>query len=214
MASDPATAAPGNATAHVAVLLAPHVVAPGESIVVRLLGSVGPNGSWSLETVAVRRQGTSVELVPHVRRVPGDLFTQMVVPLDVSVGFVAFAALCEVRAIGCDSTLVVHLQVRKHARRSPPRVRIRAESPVAIGAEAAVPVVIEATSTDGWVERLEIRNGAHWMPPDSVERDGSTLQARTMVRRPPHDGPRRIEARAIDGQGQRSRRVVLTLPGR
>src|SRR5262245_56463837 len=48
-----------------------HTVAPDETLRVRLVGTVGPDGSWAADGVGVQHEPGRVVLVPRVRRVAG-----------------------------------------------------------------------------------------------------------------------------------------------
>jgi hypothetical protein len=70
------------------------------------------------------------------------------------------------------------------------------------------------------VQRLEWRRAetetpGPWQPPESFERRGREVYATQTVQRPPGDAARRLEVRAVDGQGAvDASPAVVTLPAR
>jgi hypothetical protein len=187
------------------VLLARHL-APGESLAVLLVGSVGPSGAYGLQRIEVERQPGRTVLVPRVQRQEGGFFIQMVVPLDeiVRLTLEPGPQVVTVRHQGgswSDSVLVA-----PGTARQPPRTEARAGQPIEVGAQVVVPIDIMAQAGDGFVQRIEVRqvvgqDAGVWQPPETFERRGARVQASFTVQRPAGDPPRRIEVRAVDGQG-------------
>src|SRR5262245_60823723 len=56
------------AVAQVDAVLHAHLLAPSESLAVRLLGTVGPDGNWSLQELRVERTDTGVRITPVVQQ--------------------------------------------------------------------------------------------------------------------------------------------------
>lgn len=196
-------------------LLLAHRVAPEESLAVRLLGTVGPDGSWALDRVEVVRAPGEVRIVPRVRRVPGDFFIQMVMPLDHALDLPPLGAgqhriVVEHRG----GTLADTVVVRGGVRRAAPEVRLEAAPGTAAGTELVVPVQVEARVADGFVDRVQVRDGdGPWREPEFSRREAGSLYAGFSVRRPAADGARRLAARAVDGQGSAAS-ATLVLPAR
>jgi hypothetical protein len=68
---------------------APSRIAPSDTLTVRLRGTVGPNGCYSLDRVDVRRAAGRLTLTPLVDRVRGGdvACTMAIVPLDETMRF-------------------------------------------------------------------------------------------------------------------------------
>lgn len=207
-------AAPGP-LATVEQLLLAHRLAPEETLAVRLLGTVGPDGSWALDRVDVVRVPGEVRIVPQVRRVPGDFFIQMVMPLDHALDLPPLAAgrhriVVEHTGGALADTVVVATGVRRPG----PEVHLQAAPGAMAGTELVVPVQVEARAADGFVERVEWRDGdGPWRAPEFSRRDGAGLQAGFTVRRPAGDEARRLAARVVDGQ-RSAATATLVLPAR
>jgi len=202
------------------VLLA-HAIRPDESLGVHLNGTVGADGSWALDSVHVAlRPDGAVVVEPRVRRVAGDNFIQMVIPLDVTVRVPLRPGMQRVIVQGKDQAIESEVRVAADARRAAPSLRLEGAAPVAVGADAVVNVSVTATVADGFVERIEVREVAGgtasaWRAPDFVERAASaTRQGTVSIRRPAGDTARRVEARAVDGQNAVSETAVIELPSR
>src|SRR5262245_10050229 len=193
-------------------------VAPGETLQVRLVGSAGPDGSWAADGVDVRREPGQVVLVPRVRRVPGDAFIQMVIPLDVTIPLVLEPGSCNIEVRGRGAPQVARVEVRAGTRRALPSVRLEPGDPVAVQGGTMQPVRLRAATPDGWIARLEVRgfgpDPQTWRDPGAAIPDGAGLVADIGILRPPGDGARRIEARAVDGQGTVSEPAAIELPPR
>lgn len=204
--------------AQIEQVLVARAVQPGESLAVRLLGTIGPDGSWALDAVDVRREPERVVLVPRVRRVPGDAFIQMVMPLDRTLRLELPAGKHRIEVQGRDSVHTALVEVSPGAVRPPVEIDIQPRAAVDAGADAMVPVRIEARVADGFVDRIELRETSGgtttaWRAPEMVERLGSALAATTTLRRPSGDLARKVEARAVDGQGTEAS-TSITLPAR
>jgi hypothetical protein len=214
-----ADAAPDSLLAAVEAVDVVAAVTPAETLRVRLRGVVGADGSWAADGVGVRRAGDRVVLEPRVKRVPGSYFIQMVIPLDVTVPLVLGVGrwTLEVRGKGT-AAWTRQVEVVSGARRAPPVVRLEPGPAAAVDGGAMLPVRVRAESDGGWVARLEVRGfGAEpqvWRDPGTALPEGAALVADVGVLRPPGDGARRIEARAVDGQGTSSEIAVLELPAR
>jgi hypothetical protein len=204
-AGDANKAVPEGLRADVESLLLAHQVAPGESLAVRLLGMVGPDGSWALEDVLVRHEGDRVILVPRVRHTPGVIAVQMLVPLDRIVRFPLEPGRHVVEVQGRERTLRETVVVRRGAHRPAPTTEIHVGKQSAAG--GVVPIEIVGTAGDGFVARIEWRplsapgsSGAAgvWREAQSMRTEGASLQSWLELR--PEDA-RSIEARAVDGQG-------------
>jgi hypothetical protein len=78
--SDPDPGGTGIAT--VDSLVAPQRIAPTDTLSVRLIGRVGPNGCYSLSAIEASRTEGDVRLVPRVRHERGGMCTMAIVPLD------------------------------------------------------------------------------------------------------------------------------------
>lgn len=63
-------------------LVAPQRIAPTDTLTVRLMGQVGPNGCYSLAGIDASRDADGVRLVPRVRHERGGMCTMAIVPLD------------------------------------------------------------------------------------------------------------------------------------
>lgn len=198
----PQDPARGELVAEVDQLLMAHRVAPGESLAVRLLGSIGPDGSYVLESLDVETRPGHVVIHPRVRRQPGDAFISMVLPLDRTVKL----RLATGRHIVEVGGLQEVVEVAAGALRPPPEVRIESRPPVATGVELVVPVEIEARAGDGFVDRIEVRERtaageSSWRDAESTQRQDEVLRAWITIRRPAGDSVRTLEVRAVDGQG-------------
>jgi hypothetical protein len=195
-----------------------HTVAPGETLQVRLQGTVGPDGSWAANGVDMQRSPGRVVVVPRVRRVPGDAFIQMIMPLDVTIPIVLEPGSCSIEVHGRGAPQVERVEVQSGARRTPPRVRLEPGDPVAVQGGTMQPVRLRAETSDGWIAKLEVRgfgpDPQTWRDPGAALPEGAALVADVGVLRPPGDAARRIEARAIDGQGAISEPATLDLPPR
>jgi hypothetical protein len=195
-----------------------HTVAPGETLQVRLQGTVGPDGSWAANGVDVQREPGRVVVVPRVRRVPGDAFIQMIMPLDVTVPLVLEPGGCAIEVHGRGAPQVERVEVQPGARRTPPTVRLEPGDAVAVQGGTMQPVRVRAETSDGWIAKLEVRgfgpDPQTWRDPGAALPEGAALVADVGILRPPGDGARRIEARAVDGQGAVSAPTALDLPPR
>jgi hypothetical protein len=187
-------------------MLAARHVRPDEKLAVRLLGTVGPDGSWALDGVDVQREPGRCVLVPRVKRVPGDFFVQMVVQLDHTVILELPAGKTRVEAQGRDSVLVCNVEVAPDVRRDPPNVRCQPSTTAPAGVDSIVTLQIDAEVADGFVDRVEVREVSagtttEWRAADFTQREESGVRASVTIRRPRKDAERRVEARVTDGQG-------------
>lgn len=185
-----------------AVLLA-RVLAPGESLVVRLLGLVGPDGSWSLAKVNVEPFDGGVRLTPVVHHRPGGNVIQMLIPLDEEVSVSLGNGVQKVEVRGRDSTFVESVRVGPGAKRLPPDTRLGYQV-VSSGLRSQDFVVFETLPGDGFVESIEYREirpdgPGPWQALQGCEREGARLRGRLFVN--PESDMVAIEARAISGQG-------------
>jgi hypothetical protein len=154
--------------------------------------------------------------------VPRDYFLQRVIPLDhtVSVELEAGEYALEVR--DRERTVTDSVRVSADAPRAAPVVQLEpAAGGPATGPDAARVYTrgFRAEVADGWIERVELREIAGgqttpWRAPEAVQRDGAALQGTISVRQAPGDPARRIEIRAVDGQGAVSPPVEIALPAR
>jgi hypothetical protein len=205
--------------ASVEQVLAARTIRPDETLAVHLRGIIGSDGSWALDRIDVRAMPGGALVIPRVRRVPGDMFIQMVIPLDTTVRVALPAGTQRVTVLGREGEIPVDVEVTTAARRTVPMVRIDAASAVEVGGDAIVPLHVEASVADGWVERVELRevtageSGA-WQAPEMVEPTPTGLRASFSVRRPAGDPARHVEVRAIDGQGVTSEPSRVDLPPR
>jgi hypothetical protein len=188
---------PAEAMADVDALLHSSILAPGESLAVRLLGTIGPNGAWSLRDVHVERAPGRIVITPEVSHITGQMVIQMVMPLDHTLHLALDPGLHRIEVLGREGTLVDSVRVTAGARRPPPDTRI--EVGAAPGATALVTVT--AKPGDGFVERVEYRQldatgATAWREAGGAERRGGTLILRLQL-----PAGRVIEARAVDGQG-------------
>ncbi len=201
-------------------VLCAHQIAPSESLAVRLVGTIGPNGSWALDRVDVERSADGVLITPHVRRVAGDNFIQMVMPLDRVERVMLPAGTHRVRVRGRERTLEEVVRVEPGVLRAAPEVTLRSAPAVQQGDLEIVNVNVIAHVADGFVARVEVREvvgagAGAWQPPSYVQTDGDSTVAVVTVRRPAGDRERRIDVMAIDGQGGSSKPPAsLLLPAR
>lgn len=191
-----------------AIFLA-HQISPGESLAVRLLGTVGPDSSWSLLDVQVRAVAGKVLLLPRVRRTAG---------LDPVPEFVLFDRIVHlllppgrhvVEALGRQGHRRETVVVASGFRRPAPTTEVRvAPSPIGQG----VRVELAGIPGDGFVARLDWRVVALQKGRRAPTRSGSMRWHAAMGARVEGAGLRawlelgvedgaRIEARAVDGQG-------------
>jgi hypothetical protein len=196
-----------------------HAIAPDETLAVRLSGSIGPDGSWALDRVAVERTQDGVVLIPRVRRVAGDMFIQMVIPLDHIERLALSPGTHRVRGRGRGGELEEVVRVEPGVVRAPPEVTLRTAPAVQQGEQEWISVTTTARCEDGFIARVEMRQvGAGdgpWTAPESMQAEGDSVMAWFTVRRPPGDARRRIEVRAVDGQGEAtSPPAALVLPAR
>lgn len=205
--------------ASVEQVLAAGSIRPDESLAVHLRGTVGADGSWALEQIEVRPVQGGALVVPRVRRVPGDMFIQMVIPLEATVRLALPPGKQRIEVLGRDGAMAIDVEVTPAAHRAAPVVRLEAAPAIDVQDAAVVPLHVEATIADGWVERVELRevtagtNGA-WQAPEMVEPAPAGLRATFSLRRPAGDAARRIEVRAVDGQGAVSEPTGIDLPAR
>jgi hypothetical protein len=207
--------------ASVELALMAHHVRPDESLAVRLMGTVGPDGSWALDKVDVRREGNRIVLDPRVRRVEGDMFIQMVIPLDHTMKLALGAGTHRIQVLRRGAALVDTVVVSPDAQRALPVVEL-GPLPTLFemgpGRVGIVPVPFDVRVTDGWIDRVEWREVAAgrpgpWRAPEVVERPLPWEARGTLtVRRPAGDPVRRVEVRAFDGQGDVSHVTTIELP--
>ena len=201
-------------------VLCAHQIAPSETLAVRLVGTIGPDGSWALDRVDVERSPDGVSITPHVRRVAGDAFIQMVMDLDRVERVTLPAGMHRVRVRGRERTLEEVVRVEPGVLRAPPEVTMRSAPAVPHGDLELVNVSVTARASDGFVARVEVREVVEtgpgtWQAPGFIQTEGDSTAAVFTVRRPAGDGERRIDVRAIDGQGEISTPPAsLLLPAR
>lgn len=212
-------AVPDSMLATIESVEAARQVAADETLRVRLRGVVGPDGSWAADTVLVRHDGQHIVIEPRVRRVPGEMFIQMVIPLDVVVAVPLAAGTWMLEARGRGGVQRIdNIEVGAGLERVPPVVELEAATAQVVDGGAMLPIRVRAKPSDGWIARIEVRgfgsDPQQWRDPGPALPEGSSLVADFGVLRPPGDAPRRIEARAVDGQGGTSAVATLELPAR
>lgn len=205
--------------ADVEQLLAARTLEPAESLAVRLVGSIGPNGSYALAGIEVEQSPGRIVLWPRVRRVAGDFFIQMVIPLDHTVRVALPAGRTRIEARGSGGVRTLEVVVQDGARREPPQAYVDVQVETAVGDTLITSLRVEGRVADGFVERLELREvGASgvgpWQAPEFVERTSAGLHGTHTLRRNPGDAERRIQARVCDGQGTWSPLVESILRAR
>ena len=191
--------------AQVDAVLHAHVLAPSESLAVRLLGTVGPDGNWSLQELRVERTDTGVRITPVVQQGSARQVIQMVIPLDRLVWVHLPEGTHTVEVKGRDSTFTDRVRVAPGLSRPPPETRM-AYQVVSAGVRALDFITFDALPGDGFIEAIEIREtraggpGA-WRRLEDCQREGANLSGRLPVQE--NDDLRTIESRAVDGQGGR-----------
>jgi hypothetical protein len=183
------------------------------------VGTVGPDGSWALDSIEVQRAPGRIVLLPHVRRLPGDFFIQMVIPLDRTLHLMLPAGRYRVEARSRSGVVGSEVVVEDAARREPPQAYVDLQSEAPDGDHVITSMRMEGRVADGFVDRIELRevvatgSGA-WRAPEFVERTATGLQGTVSIRRAPSDGERRVQVRALDGQGTWSPVVESVLRAR
>ena len=191
-----AAPASGDATvlrAEVQEVLCARHIAPSESLRVRVLGVIGPNGAYSLEAMRVNQQAGRVVVDPRVRRAEGGMYIQMLIPLDSTLALVLPPGTHVLEVLGTSPSFTAEVQVTAAADRAAPETS--SEPAAASGGQ----VWLQGTTAEGWVEAIEWRvegAGGPWQRAEEIERRGAGL--RCVARAP---AGTRIEARAVDGQG-------------
>lgn len=189
--------------AQVDAVLHARVLAQGESLAVRLLGTVGPDGSWSLAEIAVEEIPGGVRLTPVVHHRPGGMVIQMLIPLDEKILVPLPEGTPRLEVLGRDSTFVESIRVGSGAKRLPPDTHL-AYQVVSSGLRSLDFVVFETFPGDGFVEAIEYRETradgtGPWQILPGCQREGARLRGRIQVN--PGGDVLRIEARALSGQG-------------
>ena len=192
--------------AEVEKLLVARRILPAESLAVRLVGSIGPNGSWALDRIDVERSPGRIVLVPRVRRVPGDFFIQMVVPLDRTVRLQVPAGRTRIEVHGRAGNHGTEVLVEEGVQRESPQAYVDLQAETMDGDDLVAVLRVEGRVADGFVEKLEVREmGADrtgpWRAPESAERTATGVEGLVTLRRAAGDPERRVQARAQDGQG-------------
>jgi hypothetical protein len=180
-----------------------HAISPEESLAVRLLGTVGPDGSWSLDEVRVEPSDAGVVVLPVVRHTQADLAIQMIIPLDLVLRLHLDPGVQTIEVRGRNRTQVDSVLVVMDVGRPPPETRLELEAGLAPG---RILVRFEGVTGDGFVNALEFREvggrgTAEWLPFEGAERRGASLVGSLQLELPPPGESRQVEARAIDGQG-------------
>lgn len=85
--ADASGSAPSTRIAEVDRMEVPNRIDPSDTLTVRLLGMVGPNGCYSLGRVTVERASQRVQIMPLVNQVRRQdaMCTMAIVPLDETV---------------------------------------------------------------------------------------------------------------------------------
>ena len=200
-----------NSVAAVEAVWHAHALAPSESLAVRLLGMVGPDGNWSLQEIRVERTDAGVRIVPVVKQGSARQVIQMVIPLDRIVRVHLPAGIHTVEVQGRDSTFTDRVQVAPSLTRPPPETRM-AYQVVTSGVRALDFITFDALPGDGFVEAIEIRETraagrGEWRRLEGCLREGANLSGRLQVQE--NDDLRTIESRAVDGQGERDPEPAL-----
>lgn len=194
-----------------------HVLAPSESLAVRLLGTIGPDGNWSLARIGVEGTATGVRIVPRVQQGNAPQVIQMVIPLDTVLWVRLPPGVQTVEVQGRDSTFVAQVQVEAGRSRPPPETRLAYKMVTNIRSAQEF-ITIDALPGDGFVEAIEIRETratgvGEWRRLEGCQRAGAALMGELPVRE--NDDLRTIEARAVDGQGIRDPEpALLNMPSR
>jgi hypothetical protein len=201
--------------ARVEAVLHTRVLAEGESLAVRLLGTIGPDGSWSLAETLQEPIPGGVRLTPVVHHRPGDMVIQMVIPLDEKIWVPLEPGVQRIEVRGRDSTFVASVRVGAGGNRLPPDTHV-AYQVVTSGLRSNEFVVFESFPGDGFVESIQFRETGPdgpgpWQELPGCVREGTRLRGRLPV--DPTSDVVSIEARAISGQGDVDPEpAALTLP--
>ncbi len=204
--AQPSTAAPqAELLADVDVVLHAHAVSPDESLAVRLLGTVGPDGNWSLGGIDVEHDSAGVRIVPHVRRGKARQVIQMLIPLDAKVWVRLPVGSQRVEVRGIDSTFVDHVIVAPSNGRPPPSTHMAYRSITSM-THARDLVTIDATPGDGFIDAIEVRETragvkGEWKILEGCTRVGAKLSGEIPL--PEGHDLQTVESRAVDGQGER-----------
>lgn len=191
-------------------ILSASQVAPGESLRVRLSGTVGPNGAYSLGEVRVTRERQRIVIEPLVNRQEDGNFIQMLIPLEHTLALALPAGRYTLEVRGEGTARTKDVVVGASAKRAAPETRAEL-----MRNDGGRVVSLVGDSPDGFVERVEFRllagtaegggaadreadANATWSPATVVERSGGTLRCLVQV---PAAAGQRLEARAVDGQG-------------
>jgi len=182
-------------------LLMAHVITPEESLSVRLLGTVGPSGAYSLKDVPVSISGDQVFIMPNVRQAKEGNFIQMVIPLDHTLKLALPLGTWNVQVLAKQGTLAETVVVQADAQRSPPSTRIELGD---AAASEQISVRLRGECADGYVNRIEIRTiesgkAGAWQAAQEVSRQGGAIEC--MATLPRSTAEMILEARSIDGQG-------------
>lgn len=185
-------------------LLMAHNITPNESLSVRLLGTVGPSGAYSLKDVPVSINGDQVFIMPNVRQAKEGNFIQMVIPLDHTLKVALSPGTYDVQVMAKQGMLTERVVVDVNNQRTPPSTRIELADTSPSGEDPQVRLDIQGNCVDGYIDRIEIRTinagkAGDWQRAAEISRDGGSLACMiTMLR---GDTELLLQARAIDGQG-------------
>jgi hypothetical protein len=178
-------------------------LAPEESLAVRLLGTVGPDGSWSLRPVGVQRDAGGVRLAPQVQHGTAANVIQMVMPLDERLWLRFEPGVHRLEVVGRDSTFRSEVRVAAGLERPPPETHAAYEV-VSFASGARDFIAFTAWSDDGFADAIEVREhraagAAPWYRLQGCAREGTKLVGRIQV--PGKTDILALEGRAVDGQG-------------
>jgi len=185
-------------------LLMAHEITPDESLSVRLLGTVGPSGAYSLKDVPVSINGDQVFIMPNVRQAKEGNFIQMVIPLDHTLKVALAPGTYTVQVLAKQGMLVETVVVHVDAKQTPPSTRIELLESTGSNDHQQVTLQLHGECVDGYVDRIEIRTieagkASAWRLAPEVRRQQGALSCRVSLSRGTSD--LLLQARAIDGQG-------------
>ena len=202
----PRTAAPqSELLADVDLVLHARAIALGESLAVRLLGTVGPDGNWSLAGIDVEHDATGLCIIPRVRRGNARQVIQMLIPLDEKIWVRLPAGSQRLEVRGSDSTFVDKVTVSAASTPRPPETHMAYQSITSM-THARDLVSIDTIPGDGFIDAIEVRETragvtSEWRILDGCMREGAELKGEIPL--PDGHDLQKVEARAVDGQGQR-----------